>query len=177
MSQLLRRRSDGRLAWLSPDLPRSTSAAVALTTANPSAIRVWSLAEEEGRSTPIWLHDVLLKNGALEEDASKCPHGSSLQHTPPLASAELLRLPTYSPESNGIEGVWKATKKTTTHNRFYRTVDERGGALVSTFETIKPSLTSSDRRTRRTVFMIPLQREPVLANAALWAGIPRTVPS
>jgi hypothetical protein len=50
---------------------------------------------------------------------------------------ELFRLPTYSPELNGIEGVWKVTKKTTTHNRFYRTVDERDQALVSTFETFK----------------------------------------
>jgi transposase len=50
---------------------------------------------------------------------------------------ELFRLPPYSPEFNPIEGVWKITKKTTTHNRFYRTVDERDGALRSTFETFK----------------------------------------
>ena len=50
---------------------------------------------------------------------------------------ELFRLPSYSPELNGIEGVWKVTKKTTTHNRFYRTVDERDAALISTFETFK----------------------------------------
>jgi transposase len=50
---------------------------------------------------------------------------------------ELFRLPTYSPELNGIEGVWKVTKKATTHNRFYRTVDERDAALVSTFEMFK----------------------------------------
>jgi transposase len=50
---------------------------------------------------------------------------------------ELFRLPPYSPELNGIEGVWKVTKKTTTHNRFYRTVSERDAALASTFETFK----------------------------------------
>lgn len=50
---------------------------------------------------------------------------------------ELHRLPPYSPELNGIEGVWKATKKRTTHNRFYRTVDERDAALVRTFETFR----------------------------------------
>jgi transposase len=50
---------------------------------------------------------------------------------------ELFRLPTYSPEFNGIEGVWKVTKKTTTHNRFYRSVGERDAALVATFETFK----------------------------------------
>lgn len=50
---------------------------------------------------------------------------------------ELHRLPPYSPELNGIEGVWKATKKCTTHNRFYRTVDDRDAALVDTFETFK----------------------------------------
>lgn len=50
---------------------------------------------------------------------------------------ELHRLPPYSPELNGIEGVWKVTKKRTTHNRFYRTVDDRDSALVDTFETFK----------------------------------------
>jgi transposase len=50
---------------------------------------------------------------------------------------ELFRLPAYSPELNGIEGVWKVTKRTTTHNRFYRTVPERDAALTSTFETFK----------------------------------------
>ena len=55
---------------------------------------------------------------------------------------ELFRLPPYSPELNGIEGVWKVTKKRTTHNRFYPTTDARDAALVSTFETFKayPSL-------------------------------------
>jgi len=46
---------------------------------------------------------------------------------------ELHRLPPYSPEFNPIEGVWKETKKTTTHNRFYRTVEERDAALTATF--------------------------------------------
>jgi transposase len=48
---------------------------------------------------------------------------------------ELFRLPPYSPEFNPIEGVWKVTKKMTTHNRFYRTTDERDAALCSTFGT------------------------------------------
>jgi transposase len=50
---------------------------------------------------------------------------------------ELHRLPPYSPEYNGIEGVWKTTKKKTTHNRFYATVEDRDAALCSTFETFK----------------------------------------
>jgi hypothetical protein len=33
--------------------------------------------------------------------------------------------------------VWKVTKKSTTHNRFYPTVVERDAALTSTFETFK----------------------------------------
>jgi transposase len=49
----------------------------------------------------------------------------------------LHRLPAYSPEDNGIEGVWKETKRSTTHNRFYRTVDERDSALGSTFRTFQ----------------------------------------
>jgi transposase len=57
---------------------------------------------------------------------------------------QLFRLPPYSPELNGIEGVWKVTKKTTTHNRFYRTVDERDAALCDRFETFnaRPDLTA-----------------------------------
>lgn len=50
---------------------------------------------------------------------------------------ELFRLPPYSPELNPIEGVWKVTKKRTTHNRFYRTTDERDDALRSTFGTFQ----------------------------------------
>jgi len=47
---------------------------------------------------------------------------------------EIFRLPPYSPQFNPIEGVWKETKKMTTHNRFYRTTDERDAALIATFE-------------------------------------------
>jgi transposase len=46
---------------------------------------------------------------------------------------ELFRLPPYSPEFNPIEGVWKTTKKTTTHNRFFRTTTDRDSALTATF--------------------------------------------
>ena len=55
---------------------------------------------------------------------------------------ELARLPPYSPEFNPIEGVWKQTKKRTTHNTFFRTADERDAALTTTFETFRarPSL-------------------------------------
>lgn len=47
---------------------------------------------------------------------------------------ELFRLPPYSPEFNGIEGIWKVTKKLTTHNRYYRTTTERDEALEKTFQ-------------------------------------------
>jgi transposase len=43
-------------------------------------------------------------------------------------------LPPYSPEFNGIEGVWKTTKRATTHNRFFPTVEARDAALTATFE-------------------------------------------
>jgi len=46
---------------------------------------------------------------------------------------ELFRLPPYSPNLNPIEGAWKETKKRTTHNRFFRTTDERDEALRRTF--------------------------------------------
>ena len=47
---------------------------------------------------------------------------------------ELFRLPSYSPNLNPIEGAWKQTKKQTTHNRFFRTTDERDRALRATFD-------------------------------------------
>ena len=55
---------------------------------------------------------------------------------------ELFRLPPYSPEFNPIEGVWKQTKKRTTHNTFFHTTDERDAALTATFERFRarPSL-------------------------------------
>lgn len=46
---------------------------------------------------------------------------------------ELHRLPAYSPELNAIEGVWKVTRKRTTHNRYFETPAERDAALVNTF--------------------------------------------
>ncbi len=58
---------------------------------------------------------------------------------------ELHRLPGYSPEFNPTEGVWKVTRKLTTHNRFYRTVDERDTALRFTFRRFQrcPALISA----------------------------------
>ena len=55
---------------------------------------------------------------------------------------ELHRLPPYSPEFNPMEGVWKATKKMTTHNCFHKTVEARDSALRQTFSRFRrePSL-------------------------------------
>jgi transposase len=50
---------------------------------------------------------------------------------------ELYRLPPYSPNFNPTEGAWKETKKRTTHNRFFRTTDERDAALVATFSAFE----------------------------------------
>ena len=50
---------------------------------------------------------------------------------------ELFRLPAYSPEFNPIEGVWKLTRRRTTHNRFYKTVEERDAALRKTFASFQ----------------------------------------
>jgi transposase len=55
---------------------------------------------------------------------------------------ELHRLPPYSPEFDAIEGVWKTTRRTTTHNRYFGSPAERDAALRTTFEQFKrqPSL-------------------------------------
>ena len=46
---------------------------------------------------------------------------------------EIHRLPPYSPEFMPVEGIWKKTRKLTTHNTFYTTVNERDTALRKTF--------------------------------------------
>lgn len=58
---------------------------------------------------------------------------------------ELHRLPPYSPEFMPMEGVWKATRKMTTHNAFFVTTDQRDVALRRTFVEFqhKPSLLTS----------------------------------
>jgi len=58
---------------------------------------------------------------------------------------ELHRLPPYSPEFMPVEGVWKATRKLATHNRFYKTVEERDASLIATFERFQtePGLISA----------------------------------
>jgi hypothetical protein len=55
----------------------------------------------------------------------------------PCHNLELFRLPPYSPEFNPIEGVWKQTKKQTTHNTFFRPTDERAAALTATCERFR----------------------------------------
>ena len=62
---------------------------------------------------------------------------------------ELVRLPPYSPELNPVEGVWKCTRKRTTHNRFYRTTEERDAALTATFEDFKRHPAVIDRQVAR----------------------------
>jgi transposase len=54
---------------------------------------------------------------------------------------ELFRLPPYSPNDNPTEGAWKETKKRTTHNRFFRTTDERDAALTATFKAFQADAT------------------------------------
>jgi DDE superfamily endonuclease len=78
---------------------------------------------------------------------------------------QLCRLPPYSPEFNPTEGVWKCTRKLTTHNRFYRTVEERDAALTATFERFRtdPELIEGHVRRFRDPApeMIASQREAV----------------
>ena len=43
---------------------------------------------------------------------------------------ELHRLPAYSPEFMPMEGIWKTTRKLTTHNAFFVTPDQRDAKLT-----------------------------------------------
>jgi len=42
-------------------------------------------------------------------------------------------LPPYSPELNPIERVWRITRRQVTHNRYFGTIEDLEGALVSRF--------------------------------------------
>jgi transposase len=46
---------------------------------------------------------------------------------------EIHRLPAYSPGFMPMEGVWKTTRKLTTHNAFFVTPDQRDARLTQTF--------------------------------------------
>jgi transposase len=72
---------------------------------------------------------LIIDNGPahwLDEDGRRWLHANRRR-------IELFRLPPYSPEFNPMEGIWKTTRRRTTHNRFFRTVEERDAALVRTF--------------------------------------------
>ena len=67
---------------------------------------------------------------------------------------ELFRLPPYSPEFNAIEGVWKVTRKTTTHNRFYHAVIN----VNTLIESEANGQTNGDREAALQVAQISEQR-------------------
>jgi transposase len=50
---------------------------------------------------------------------------------------ELHRLPAYSPAFMAMEGVWKTTRKLTTHNAFFVTPDQRDAKLTATFNAFQ----------------------------------------
>jgi transposase len=50
---------------------------------------------------------------------------------------ELHRLPAYSPEFMAMEGVWKTTRKLTTHNAFFVTPNQRDAKLTETFNVFQ----------------------------------------
>ena len=66
-----------------------------------------------------------------------------------LDKIELFRLPPYSPEFNPVEGIWKTTRKMTTHNCFYPTTEERDAALCHTFETFRENPELIDNQVAR----------------------------
>ena len=61
----------------------------------------------------------------------------------------LNRLPPYSPELNGIEGVWKATRRAATHNRFFANTGARDAALRCTFRAFQRRPCLLDGHVRR----------------------------
>jgi transposase len=50
---------------------------------------------------------------------------------------EVFQLPPYSPEFNGVEQIWRYTRKQSTHNRYFDTPEELCQALFATFDDIQ----------------------------------------
>lgn len=50
---------------------------------------------------------------------------------------EVFLLPPYSPEFNCVEQVWRYTRKQSTHNRYFETVEALCQALFATFDDIQ----------------------------------------
>jgi transposase len=48
---------------------------------------------------------------------------------------ELLFLPAYSPEYNTIERVWKITRRTATHNRYFASLDDVAQSVETAFRS------------------------------------------
>ncbi len=53
------------------------------------------------------------------------------------ARLEVYLLPPYSPEFNGVEQIWRHTRRQSTHNRHFDTAEELRQALFATFEEIQ----------------------------------------
>ena len=47
---------------------------------------------------------------------------------------ERIFLPPYSPELNPIERLWRITRRQVTHNRYFESLEDLRGALISNFE-------------------------------------------
>ncbi len=50
---------------------------------------------------------------------------------------EVYNLPPYSPELNAIERLWHYIRINTTHNRYFKTIDELKSSLMSTFRSMQ----------------------------------------
>ena len=50
---------------------------------------------------------------------------------------EVFLLPPYSPEFNGVEQIWRYTRKQSTHNRYFDTPQQLCQALFETFDQIQ----------------------------------------
>jgi hypothetical protein len=63
---------------------------------------------------------------------------------------ELHRLPAYSPEFMAMEGVWKTTRRMTTHNTFFVTPDQRDAKLTATTQRRSALIAAHVARFRRS---------------------------
>ena len=54
-----------------------------------------------------------------------------------VANLTIERLPTFSPDYNPIEKLWKNTKKDSTHLKYFKTFEDLHASVIKTFETYR----------------------------------------
>jgi transposase len=91
----------------------------------------------------------MLASRTLNRNAYDCVQGGKVTLTMEEPVVELHRLPACSPAFDPVEGVWKTSRRRTTHNRFYHSTHERDAALTRIFTEFQQRLALIAKHVKR----------------------------